>query len=193
VAALAAAPSTVEGLAYALSVGITANEDAKTSPAYASYAQAAADRAATLREALAQERCAPAIASLSASDAARPVLMGTKIVSLGRMLCVIDADSPPRYASPGFFGSQHTVEATVRGGFAIKLILTEGETPVGGKALIGKRIEDAEGARDVSAAEWQVWTEAATSGEGTCAFSRGADDLALCLIAHPDAPIPFGG
>jgi hypothetical protein len=191
-AELAALPPTVESLEYTLSVGILADEDAENTPAYAAYSRAAADRAATLRDALAQERCAPALAGLSASDATRPVLMGTKIISLGRMLCAMDADSPPRYAAPGFFGSQHTVEATVRGGYAIKLILTEGDTPVGGKALIGKRIEDGEGARDVSVAEWQVWTDGVSAGPGACASSWGVDDLTLCLIANPDAPIPFG-
>ena len=193
VAELAALPQTVQSLAYSLGVGVAADADAQTIPANAAYAQAAADRASALRDALARERCAPALAGLSASDAARPTLVGTRIVPLGRVLCALHADRPPRYSGPGLFGSQHTVEATVMGGYAVKLILTEGETPLGGKALIGRRIEDADGVRDVSVAEWQVWTEAMPGGAGACAFSRGMDDLAQCLIANPEAPIPFGG
>jgi hypothetical protein len=192
VAGLAALPQTAQSLAYTLGVGVAADADAQTTPAYAAYAQAAAGRATALRDALAQERCAPAVSGLSASDAARQVLVGTRIVPLGRVLCGLHADRPPRYCGPGFFGSQHTVEATVMGGYAVQLILTEGETPLGGKALIGRRIEDADGVRDVSVAEGQVWTEAMPGGAGSCLVTWSVNDLTECLISDPDAPIPFG-
>ncbi len=207
-AEIAALPDDVESLAQLLSVAALASANSGERPAYEAYAGAALARAAALRGVLAEARCAPAVAGLSASDAARPVLVGTEIVPLGRLLCAMEADAPPRYAAPGFFGSRHTVEATVMGGYAVKLVLVEGATPQGGKALIGERIEDGEGARDVSVAEWQGWSGSLAGGSGACAFMAeafaeameggwGAEamagDLARCLVAYPDAPIPIGG
>jgi hypothetical protein len=207
-AEIAALPDDVDSLAHLLAVGATAAANAGERPGYEAYAGAALVRATALRGALAEARCAPTLAGLSASDAARPVLVGTAVLPLGRLLCAMEADAPPRYAAPGFFGSRHTVEATVMGGYAVKLVLVESATPQGGKALIGQRIEDGEGARDVSVAEWQAWSGSLEGGAGACAFMAevfaeslaggwGAEalagDLARCLVAHPEAPIPIAG
>ena len=208
---LAGLPRTGEGLAENLAVAMLTRLQDDGLPARALYVAAAEEAAEGLRAELAAARCAPVAATLSDRDAARPVLAGTAVRPLARFLCDLAdrTDGPPAYAAPGLFGSEHVVTATVSGGFAVKLVLRQRDVPTGGEALIGTRIEDGNGVRDVSVAEWQAWSaEMSASGPEVCAaidarlaagLRRGAADpsdavrLADCLIAAPEAPIRPAG
>jgi hypothetical protein len=204
-ARLAAAPQTPASLAELLTAVAQFEADPDPLPSRAAFAGSVRSRAEAIRAALATERCAPHVAALSDDDAARPVLVGTGVAPLARFLCDFGrtADGPPTYKGPGFFGSEHVIEATVRGGYAVRMVLREGAAPTGGRALIGARVEDGQGARDISTAEWQQWSGLIGGGPEPCAAALGllrdaarrgypadaAHSAAECLIDHSDAPM----
>lgn len=198
-------PETKESLAETLAMAFVGRLTQPADAAVPAYVEAAEARAAALRDGLAAARCAGPLAEIDEADAARPVLIGAGVKPLGRLLCALGAAQPARYEAPGLFGSEHVINAAIAGGRAVKLVLEEGEAPLGGEALIGVRVEDAGGARDVSTAEWQDWSAAMVGVAGCGAqagffartIERGGDNaeaaahaLANCLIEQPDEPIP---
>lgn len=204
---MAALPVTREGLAKALQAKLHFDEMVSgESAAYAPMAERAAARTRALQASLAQARCAGPVAAarLSSSQAAQPVLVGAGTATLADMLCALaeNAPEPPRYAGPGFFGSEHRIEFIGPEGFLIKLILQEAEVRPGVKALVGKRIEDPAQGRDISASEWGQFIGLATDLADAPACAEVADSfdgaswawerLLDCLIVFPDTPLPKG-
>ena len=208
-AELAALPETREGFQQALVYALTFERSAATeAAAFATYADRAAARAEALRATLAAARCAPVLdaAGVSAKHAAAPVLAGDGVTTLGRLVCAL-AKGAPRHDGPGLFGGDHTVAFTGAEGFLMKITLHEAEVKPGVRALIGKRIDDPNGGRDISAAEWVGFVGMATDigGADACAARAGrvsverlasgtTDDAAMqaltdCLLARPEAAI----
>ncbi len=206
-AILASLPASPEGFADALTVKLGSEVlAAEGYIAAATQAERAAVRATAIRQAIYDERCGPPVraAGIAARDLERPTLMGRQVVPFARLVCgLADAgDGQVRHRGPGFFGSEHELETTVMGGYAAKLVLAEADVPTGGRALVGKRVEDLGGARDVSLAEWQAWSEmlSGSGGPERCDFAAQRlarthlegvpGELVECLIAHPDARLP---
>lgn len=212
---LAALPETRAGLTQALMLKIGHEQQARSeSPAHLKLAERAAARAEKLRSTLAEARCAPTLkaAKLSSKEGAQPVLIGTDTQPLSRLLCALgeDAADPPRYTAPGLFGSDHRLDFIGPLEVLLKLTLHEAEVRPKLKALVGKRLEDPNGARDMSVAEWQAFTT-----EGTVLGTRPGCDLMAknlgeagkrdgrvdpsdwqgvleCLIRFPEMPLPGG-
>lgn len=210
---LAALPETRAGLTQALMLKIGHEQQARSeSPAHLKLAERATIRAEKLRSTLADARCAPTLkaAKLSTKDGAQPVLIGTEVQPLARLVCALgeEAEDPPRYTSPGLFGSDHRLDFVGPLEVLLKLTLHEAEVRPKVKALVGKRLEDPNGARDMSVAEWQAFAT-----EGTVLGSRpGCDRMAQhlgetgsrdgrvdssdwqgvleCLIRFPEMPLP---
>lgn len=209
-AELAALPETREGFQQALLYALTFEHSARTeAAAFATYADRAAARAGALRATLSAGRCAPVLAAadVSAKAAAAPVLAGGSVATLGRLVCAL-AEGAPRYDGPGLFGGDHTIAFTGPEGFLTKITLHEAEVKPGVRALIGKRIDDPNGGKDISAAEWVGFVGRTTDigGADSCAARAGrvsAERLAAgaqndaavqaltdCLLDRPEAALP---
>lgn len=177
--------------------------------AFATFADRAAARAGALRGTLSAARCAPVLdaADVSAKAAAAPVLAGESVTTLGRLVCAL-AGGAPHYDGPGLFGGDHTLGFTGSGGFLMKITLHEAEVKPGVRALIGKRIDDPNGGKDISAAEWVGFVGRTTDigGADSCAARAGRvsverlaagaqNDAAMqaltnCLLDRPEAALP---
>jgi hypothetical protein len=188
-AALDAMPETLDGLAQAWHAtdALTGLTGARDAPPFADFQGLAVSRARSIADGLRARNCADLLDALDVDedDAERPLWDGKAGIALGRFVCNL-AGGGSEIAEFDGGGSPEIAFMMPMSGLT-RIFLHEGEVAPGEDMLVGYRVEDANGDRDVAVQEWAVFA-ALWVGEGgrivtdeMCAPIAGKAEDALSL------------
>ncbi|MGD9537288.1 MAG: hypothetical protein AB7P52_05960 [Alphaproteobacteria bacterium] len=157
--ALDAMPETLDGLrqAWYATDTLTGVTGAQNAPPFAGFQILAANRAHAIAEAVRARNCAAQLDELDIDedDAERPLWDGKQGIPFGRFVCNLTSGGSQVVDFDG--GSSPEIEVMIPMGGLTKLHLHEGEVTPGQDMLVGYRVEDANGKRDVTVQDWVIF------------------------------------